>query len=325
MKTLVIKEGQFKKLEEMLQAHEVFLSEMRDIRSQLTEGTMMEEGLVDNLSSKFRDLLQKNGVNGLRHAVTAAVVAGSLAGVSSDAIAKAAMKAGLSEPQAKEISIQATSKSADGGEPQNKDFSKRLNLLTQHFVIADNDINQTKHFMNFTGNVADIVSIEPKFGYPVFAKGSDSQKKLDAAFSTPNIIKGSVNVHGKSMPGYFVQSQGLYYMIPPQKITEPIVTPVATKAPQQKQIDIATEVEPSKLIDYSGTIKQAYVAWEQATSSKQTKLGAAEYIADFFHERIKGFENMSNSQIANIFKNGTKVAVNQIGKNTVSDIKDLRR
>lgn len=323
MKTLVIKEGQFKKLEEMLQAHESFLNEMKVLGTQLTEGTMMEEGLVDNLSSKFRDLLQKSGVNGLRHAVTAAVIAGSLAGVSTDAIAQAAMKAGLSEPQAKQILIQATAKRS-GTETQAKDFTKDLNMLTQRFVVADNDPKQMKRFMNFTGNIADVVGIEPKFGYPIFAKGSESQKQLDAAFANPQIVKGIVNVHGKNLPGQFVQSQGLWYTIDTPK-TPDNPPPVVDTPKQEKQVNTATEVDPSKLVDYSGAIKQAYLTWQQAKASGQTQSDAPEFIATFFRQRIKGFENMSNSQIAGLFKKGTKIAVNQIGKDAASDIKSLNR
>jgi hypothetical protein len=319
MKTLVIKESQYKQLSEMLQAHQSFLNEMEDLGGQLMEGTMMEEGLVDNLSGKFRDLLQKSGVNGLRHAVTAAVVAGSLAGVSSDAIAQAAVKAGVSEPQAKEISIAATSKGS-GQQVQTKDFTKELNMLTKRFVVADNDPQQTKHFMNFTGNKADVVGIEPKYGYPIFAKGSESQKELDAAFANPQVTKGIVNVRGQDLPGQFVQSQGLWYTIGDVK------PPVATNTPPPaEQGNVAREADPSKLVDYSGTIKQAYLAWQQATKAGQTSEDAPAYIANFFRERIKGFESMSNSQIAGLFKNGTKIAVNKIGNNAASDIGNMTR
>ena len=324
MKTLVIKESQYKQLNEMLQAHQSFLNEMEQLSGQLMEGTMMEEGLVDNLSGKFRDLLQKSGVNGLRHAVTAAVVAGSLAGVSSDAIAQAAMKAGVSEPQAKEISVQATQKGGGGQQAQAKDFSKELNMLTKRYVVADSDPQHTKHFMNFTGNKADVVGIEPKYGYPIFAKGSESQKALDAAFANPQITKGIVNVHGQDLPGQFVQSQGLWYSIdtPKSNDTPPAVKDTPTPA---NQGNVAPEADPSKLVDYSGTIKQAYLAWQQATKSGQTQDQAPEYIAKFFRERIKGFESMSNSQIAGLFKNGTKIAVNKIGNSAASDIGNMGR
>lgn len=319
MKTLVIKESQYKQLHEMLQAHQGFLNEMDKINGQLMEGSMMEEGLVDNLSGKFRDLLQKSGVNGLRHAITAAVVAGSLAGVSTDAIAQAAMKAGVSEPQAKEISISATQKGG-GQQAQAKDFTKELSMLTKRYVVSDNDPNQTKRFMNFTGNLADVIGIEPKFGYPIFAKGSESQKNLDAAFANPQITKGFVNVRGQDLPGQFVQSQGLWYTI-----ANPAPAMAKETPAPASQANVAPEADPSKLVDYSGTIKQAYLAWQQATKSGQTQDQAPEYIAKFFRERIKGFESMSNSQIAGLFKNGTKIAVNKIGNNAASDIGSMNR
>lgn len=321
MKTLVIKESQYKQLHEMLQAHQGFLNEMEKINGQLMEGSMMEEGLVDNLSGKFRDLLQKSGVNGLRHAITAAVIAGSLAGVSTDAIAQAAMKAGVSEPQAKEISMTATQKSGGGQQAQAKDFGKELNMLTKRYVVSDNDPNQTKRFMNFTGNLADVVGIEPKFGYPIFAKGSESQKNLDAAFANPQITKGIVNVRGQDLPGQFVQSEGLWYTI----ATPTPAVAKETPAPANQSSNVAPVADPSKLVDYSGTIKQAYLAWQQATKAGQTQDQAPEYIAKFFRERIKGFESMSNSQIAGLFKNGTKIAVNKIGNNAASDIGNMGR
>lgn len=319
MKTLVIKESQYEQLNEMLHAHQNFLNEMEELKGQLMEGAMMEEGLVDNLSGKFRGLLQKSGMTGLRYAVSAAIVAGSLAGVSSDAIAQAAIKAGVPEPQAKELSIQASQKNGDGQLGQAKDFGKELNLLTKRYVVGDNDPQQTKRFMNFTGNMADVVGIEPKYGYPIFAKGSESQKALDAAFANPQVTKGIVNVRGQDLPGQFVQSQGLWYTIGDVAKAPPMATSAAMSANQ------GSETDPSKLVDYSGTIKQAYLAWQQATKSGQTQDDAPEYIAQFFRKRIKGFEDMSNSQIAGLFKNGTKIAVNKIGNNAASDIKSMGR
>lgn len=316
-KILRINETQYKRLHSMLEAHQSFLNEMEDFGKQLTEATLLDEGmLVDNLSGKFRDLVQKSGITGLKHAVSAAVLAGSLAGVSPDALAQAAMKAGVPQDQAKTIGIIGQQKQSAGNK-----LSKDLDLLTKHYVVDNADPQKQKQFMKFTGSPQDVIGIEPKNGYPIFAKGSDSQRKLSAALANPKSIKGIVNVKGHDLPGQFVECQGLWYSVPASKVTPPTPPPVVTPpAAQPPTVPTAqTNVtDDQEMIDFTGLFQGAVQKYKEGfaptggrmTPEQKAKYpSVANYIPDFLRAEDPGFREMSDQQIRDMFAGGLKASV----------------
>lgn len=313
-------ESQVAVLREMLEAQDTFLQEAAGLTKLLKEGksNKLNEGLADS----FQKLMQSGGFTALKRAVQAAVVAGSLMGVSNDALAQAATKAGANPQQATEISAMA--KGNEGGTSANtQKFAQDLTKLNQRFVVADGS-NQ-KDFMKFTGNIQDVVGIEPKNGYPIFAKGSESESRLKAAFTNPQVITGVVNVRGQEFAGDFVKNDGLYYTYTQSQISggDSVTTPepaTPTAAAAANPGGMNTE-----MIDFTGLFQQAQLRFKQYSKGGVTSdygkqfTDMKSYIPEFLRQNDKGFQGMSDSQIGQMFANGLKAKVEK-GKFTMGGI-----
>lgn len=315
---LKINESQYKVLRESLEAQDKFLAEAVNHSKMMLEGVdaeVLSEGLIDS----FKKVMAKGGFLNLKKAVMAAAAAGSLMGVSNDALAAAAQQAGASPEQAKEISMIPSQTKNDGGNtanPQTLQFAKELTKLNQRYVVVDGD--QTKHFMKFTGNIADVVGIEPKNGYPIFAKGSPSEQKLEAAFKQADIKKGIVNVRGKDYPGTFIQNDGLWYTIQNSNATSngSVVTPdpgAPATAPTAGKI---ADPQNTEIIDFTGLWQGAEQTYKENRAPNGTQMQAPksygsleDYAAEFFRQSDPGFKSMSNDEIFNMFDHGLKAKV----------------
>ncbi len=87
MKKYIIKEAQYNELSSGMKEYQSFIKEMAELTGTLNEGAVLQEGaLVD----KLKGLMASGGFQSLRRGVMAAVAAGSLMGVSSEALASAA-------------------------------------------------------------------------------------------------------------------------------------------------------------------------------------------------------------------------------------------
>lgn len=315
-------ESQVAVLREMLAAQDNFLQEAAGFNKMIQEGkgdTLLTEGLADS----FQKLMQKGGFNALKRAVQAAVVAGSLMGVSDGALAQAATKAGASPQQAQELAM--VTKSAGGGSqsavnPKTTQFAKELTKLNQRYVVADG--TQNKVFMKFTGNINDVVGIEPKNGYPIFAKGSESEAKLQQAFKDAKTVTGVVNVRGKDFPGTFIENDGLWYTIQSSgaqggaEVQAADPAPATQPASAQGQSNKGPELQNSEIIDFTGL-------WQGAMQFYQEKKGGDgsikfngksfadrnAFVAEFFRANDFGFKDMQDEEIFKMFDNGLKAKV----------------
>lgn len=323
---LKLYESQVAVLREMLGAQDNFLQEAKGFTQMIQEGTGDEAVLTEGLSDSFQKLMQKGGFSGLKRAVMAAVTAGSLMGVSDAALAQAATQAGATPQQAKELAM-VTKSSNNGGQtatvnPKAMQFAKELTKLNQRFVVADG--TQNKDFMKFTGNINDVVGIEPKNGYPIFAKGSDSEKRLEAAFASPKVIKGVVNVRGQEFAGTFIKNDGLYYTIQggdgaasgqaQTSAAEPAQTATASTAPASQ--DAAVNNGNKEQIDFTGLFQQAQIRYKQyqkadgsITDGGKTFSDFRSYVPEFLRKNGAGFENMSDGEIQQMFSKGLKAWV----------------
>jgi len=303
-------ESQVAVLREMLGAQDNFLQEAAGLSKLLQEGKgdLLNEGLADS----FQKLMQSGGFNALKRAVQAAVVAGSLMGVSNDALAQAATKAGASPQQATEISAMAKG-GESGTSADAQKFAQDLTKLNQRFVVADG--GGQKDFMKFTGNIQDVVGIEPKNGYPVFAKGSDSEARLKAAFANPQVITGIVNVRGQEFSGDFVKNDGLYYTYKQSAIAGGDSVTTADPAPAAATAAANPGGMNSEMIDFTGLFQQAQLRFKQynkngvATDFGKQFSDMKSYIPEFLRQNDKGFQGMSDEQIGQMFANGLKAKV----------------
>lgn len=311
-------ESQVQTLREMLEAQDTFMNEAAGLCKMMQEGQndLMNEGLVDS----FQKLMTSGGFNAVKRAVQAAVVAGTLMGVSDSAMAQAAQKVGATPQQATELATMVKSGGSLGNTagPEAQKFTQDLAKLNNRFVIADG--SSQKDFMKFTGDIADVVGIEPKNGYPIFAKGSDSEARLKAAFTNPKVINGTVDVRGQVFKGQFVKNDGLYYTY-----TQGVVQngsnaqapdPIKDGGQGQVQAGASTNGQNQEMIDFTGLFQQAQIRYKQyakpdgtITDGGKTFTDFKSYIPEFLRKSDKGFANMSDSDIAKMFANGLKARV----------------
>lgn len=313
---LKVSKEQVARLTEMLAAQDNVIREAKDFSKLLKEGKpnhILSEGLLDSLQK----VMQNGGFPALKRAVLTAVAAGSLMGVSAPALAQAAQKAGATPEQAKEIgmAVQQGSNSSTAN-PKSAEFAQELTKLNQRYVVADG--SDQKDFMKFTGNINDVVGIEPKNGYPIFAKGSESEQRLKAAFANPQVVTGIVNVRGKDFPGKFVKNDGLYYTY--AETSAPASIDPKTDAPSSPAASggdaLPTAKDNTEMIDFTGIFQQAQLRYKQyakpdgtVTDFGKTFSNFQSYVPEFLRRNDPGFQGMSDQAIGDMFAGGLKAKV----------------
>lgn len=330
MKTPVfnLTESQVKMVKRALLAEQQFLRECTQMGNLLTEEDLLNEGLLDSLGEKIKNVFNSGGAPLLRKTLLAAVLAGKLL-IPVDAIARAASEAGLDRVQTTELVSDindAREKTGTSGEAHFQDFAAALRELNQRYVIDNNDPQHQKQFMHFTGELKDVVDIG-KNGFPIFAPGSVSQQTMDAAFASPQPLTGvvSVPVGGqlKEFAGKFVEANGLFYTFAQSK--PPVADSTsnggrsATPTPAPTSARASVE-DKGHMFDFSGIVFQARERYNFKKRSDGTVndnlyggpkayTNLADYTADFIRRSGFGLESYSNAQFAQLFSNGLKVRV----------------
>lgn len=325
-KHFIIKESQLPILREALQAQHQFLNECAQMTRQLNEGAVLEEGLADTLTQKLKELMGKGGPALLRKSLLAAVMGGSLL-MSHEGIAKAAEQAGLDRTQVEQLK-QELDKAGQGDQGK---FTQALEQLKQRYVVDGSDAQKTKHYMHFTGNIADVTGIGEN-GYPLFKPGSESDKQFKAAFAAPKIVKGIVNVRGKDFPGQFVLANGLWYNIGDPAVkaeipggavsgAEATPAPAASSAAAPASGGAKASVDDAGyLFDFSALMTQAQQRYnfkkrangtvtDPISGQNKTYTSFVDYAYDFVRQSGTGLENYTNDQIDQLFSKGMKVRV----------------
>lgn len=321
-------ESQVAVLREMLEAQDNFVQEATNLSKMIQEGQgdLLAEGLADS----FQKLMSQGGFNALKRAVQTALVAGTLMGVSDSAMAQAAQKAGANPQQATELSAMVKAGGKQGGTAgvDSQKFAQELTKLNQRFVVADG--TSQKDFMKFSGNIQDVVGIEPKNGYPIFAKGSESESRLKAAFANPQVIHGVVNVRGQEFEGDFVKNDGLYYTYTQSAggnaQSTPAADPTTAPTPATPATAAATPAaQNTEMIDFTGLFQQAKLRFQQYNRGGVAKdygkqfSDFASYVPEFLRQNDKGFQGMTDDQISNMFAKGLKATVEK-GKFTMGGV-----
>ncbi len=328
-KHFIIKESQLPIIKGAMQAQHAFLTECAQLNRQLNEGTVLEEGLADTLTLKLKELMGKGGPALLRKSLLAAVMGGSLL-LSHESIAKAAEQAGLDRTQVEQLKQELDKAKPATGDQQK--FTQALEQLKQRYVVDGSDAQKTKHYMKFTGNIADVTGIGEN-GYPLFKTGSESDKQFKAAFVAPKIIKGIVNVRGKDFPGQFVLANGLWYNIGDPAVqaavpggsvsgaqaapSTPSPSPAATPAGGGAKASVD---DAGYMFDFSALMTQAQQRYnfkkrangtvtDPISGQNKTYTSFVEYAYDFVRQSGTGLETYTNDQIDSLFSKGMKVRV----------------
>lgn len=273
--------------------------------AELTNSDLNEAEVWDKIVAKLKGV----GHDVARNVVMLALVASAFNGIPSAAAAAIHQASGVNVEQSQNPDI--TSSQAH----------EAMKKLEDRFYVGEGAEGET--FLKFTGDIKDVVGIEPVNGYPIFRKGSTSAQAFHAAFDAQKIVKGTVDVHGKKVQGAFVVASGLYYpIINPVVAKEVIDVPVAAVAAT------AHEVTHGKMVDFSGILGQSAQMYKEMHGKLDGKeLDRAAFTFAVIRKTFPSLAQVSDTAFETAFdvhgKFSPKIEVAKLGVNIGQDLQKL--
>jgi len=271
--------------------------------SELTNSELNEGEIWDKIVAKLKGV----GHDVARNVVMLAMVASAFQGIPAEAAAAIHQASGVNVEQASNPDLTPMQ------------AAEAMKKLEDRFYTGDGAEGEV--FLKFSGDINDVVGVEPVNGYPIFKKGSASAQAFHAAFDAQKIVKGTVDVHGKKVEGTFVVANGLYYpIIQPQIVKDIIETPAPA--------NVATEAAPGKMVDFSGILGQSAIMFKETGGKMEGKqMDRIEFTFAVIRKTFPSLAQVSDDKFEEAFhkdgKFSPKVEVAKLGVDIGQDLQKL--
>lgn len=278
---------------------------------ELTNSKLNEEEVWDKIVTKLKSV----GHDAARKAVMLAMVASAFNGIPAAAASAIQQASGVNVEHVVNPGITAMQ------------AQEAMDKLAERFFKSES--NQDQVFLKFSGDIKDVVGIEPMNGYPIFKKGSHSAMEFQKAFAERKMDKGTVDVHGKKIQGTFVVANGLYYPIDVAKTVD-VVTDITKVAEVTPEVNTAAAhvVAPGKMVDFSGILGQAAIMFKEQGGKMHGKtMERSSFTFQVIRDTFPSLAQVSDETFEQAFdvhgKFSPKVEVSKLGTDVGQDLQKI--